>query len=141
MPTDNVSPHIALAEYRCRHCGAVPPDFWKSGRPTPPYLYLFEKFEFMRHVRGDKPIRVNDGYRCRNHNAEVGGEQFSVHLFGLALDLGFDTPEEANDFARDVDALQKGLRMGVYPWGVHIDVGFLIYPKAFSEWTQGARWT
>ena len=137
---DRVSPHVTLEEYACKCCGQVPPDFWKSGRPTSPYLYLFEKFEFMRHVRGDKPIRVQSGYRCRYHNAEVGGEEFSVHLFGLALDLGFDTPEEIKSFAEDVDALQKGLRMGVYPWGVHIDVGFLIYPKAFLEWTQGARW-
>jgi uncharacterized protein YcbK (DUF882 family) len=137
---DNVSPHITLEEYACACCHAVPPDFWKSGRPTPPYLYLFEKFEFLRHVRGDKPIRVESGYRCRNHNAEVGGEEFSIHLFGLALDLGFDTAEEIKSFARDVDDLQRGLRMGVYSWGVHIDVGFLIYPKAFEEWTQGARW-
>ena len=137
---DKVSEHISLADYRCRHCGQVPPDFWKNGKPAAPYLYLFDKFEFMRHVRGDKPIRVNCGYRCRVHNKAVGGEEFSVHLFGLALDLGFDTLEEIKDFAEDIDALQKGLRMGVYPWGVHIDVGFLIYPKAFSEWTQGARW-
>jgi len=137
---DRVSPHVTLEEYACKCCGQVPPDFWQSGRPTSPYLYLFEKFEFMRHVRGDKPIRVQSGYRCRYHNAEVGGEEFSVHLFGLALDLGFDTPEDIKSFAEDVDALQKGLRMGVYPWGVHIDVGFLIYPKAFLEWTQGARW-
>ena len=139
---DRVSPHITLAEYRCKCCGAVPPDFWKSGRPTPTYLYLFEKFEFLHHVRGDKPIHVESGYRCRKRNADplVGGSEFSVHLFGLALDLWFDTPEEIADFARDVDDLQKGLRMGVYPWGVHIDVGFLIYPKAFAEWTQGVRW-
>jgi uncharacterized protein YcbK (DUF882 family) len=137
---DKVSAHITLEEYHCHHCGQVPPDFWKNGKPTPPYLYLFEKFEFLRHVRGDKPIRVNCGYRCRTHNKAVGGEDFSVHLFGLALDLGFDTEAEIKDFAEDVDALQKGLRMGVYPWGIHIDVGFLIYPKAFAEWTQGARW-
>lgn len=139
---DNVSPHITREEYACKCCNAVPPDFWKSDRPTPPYLYLFEKFEFLRHVRGDKPIRVNCGYRCRNHNASdaVKGEPWSVHVFGLALDLGFDTSEEIKSFAADVDALQKGLRMGVYPWGVHIDVGFLIYPKALPEWTQGARW-
>jgi len=135
-----VSPHITREEYGCPCCHAVPPDFWKNDRPTPPYLYLFEKFEFMRHVRGDKPIRVNCGYRCRYHNAEVGGELFSVHLFGLALDLGFDTPEEIKSFAEDVDALQKGLRMGVYPWGVHIDVGFLIYPKPFEEFSPGVRW-
>ncbi|MBE3040314.1 MAG: hypothetical protein IMZ62_16070 [Chloroflexi bacterium] len=140
MPADRVSPHITLAEYSCACCHAVPPDFWKNDRPTPAYLYLFEKFEFMRHARGDKPIRVQSGYRCRNHNAEVGGEEFSVHLFGLALDLGFDTPEDIKSFAEDVDALQKGLRMGVYKWGVHIDVGFLIYPRPFVEFSQGVRW-
>jgi uncharacterized protein YcbK (DUF882 family) len=135
-----VSTHIGLDEYACRHCGLVPPDFWKNGKPAPPYQYLFDKFEFIRHARGDVPLRIDSGYRCRVHNEEVDGEPWSVHLFGLALDIGFDSPADAQEFAQDIEALQKGLRMGTYPTWVHIDVGFLIYPKAFSEWTQGARW-
>lgn len=138
----NVSPHITYEEYSCHHCGLVPPDFWKGGKVSQPYQYLFDKFEFMRHARGDIPIKIDSGYRCKVHNAssEVQGEPWSVHVFGLALDLGFDTPGDAQEFAQDVEDLQKGLRMGVYPTWVHIDVGFLIYPKAFTEWTQGVRW-
>ena len=33
------------------------------------------------------PIKINSGYRCLKHNAEVGGVKNSKHVLGLAADL------------------------------------------------------
>ena len=33
------------------------------------------------------PIRINSGYRCKEHNAEVGGVSNSAHMRGMAADI------------------------------------------------------
>ena len=33
------------------------------------------------------PVRINSGYRCKQHNAKVGGVKNSYHTQGLAADL------------------------------------------------------
>ena len=41
-----------------------------------------------------KPIRVNSGYRCTNHNLAVGGVVNSQHMKGEAADITAGSPEE-----------------------------------------------
>lgn len=36
------------------------------------------------------PITVNSGYRCPEHNAEVGGVPDSQHVLGTAADITYD---------------------------------------------------
>lgn len=36
------------------------------------------------------PITVNSGYRCPEHNAEVGGVSDSQHVLGTAADITYD---------------------------------------------------
>ena len=52
----------------------------------------------------DKPIRVNSGCRCVDHNKNVGGAAASWHLprlnngewMGTAMDLGIDGDDQEN---------------------------------------------
>jgi uncharacterized protein YcbK (DUF882 family) len=36
-------------------------------------------------------MTINSGYRCPNHNAEVGGEENSLHMKGVATDIMLPT--------------------------------------------------
>jgi hypothetical protein len=45
------------------------------------------RLESYRAKIGDKPVRIMSGYRCRLHNARVGGAKSSQHMFGAASDV------------------------------------------------------
>lgn len=47
---------------------------------------LIEKLEKVRKEYG-KPIKVNSGYRCPEHNKAIGGKENSSHMAGLAADI------------------------------------------------------
>lgn len=42
-----------------------------------------------------KPIIINSGYRCKQHNKEIGGVENSNHIFGDAVDVAL--PEVGKD--------------------------------------------
>ena len=99
-------------EFRCKHCGMLP----RHGMNT----VLMERLDKLRSMYG-KPIYVSCGYRCPSHNAEVGGVWNSQHIKGTAADVQCPegmTPFELAEIALDSDA--DGV--GVYDWGVHVDV-------------------
>lgn len=52
----------------------------------------------------DKPIKINSGYRCENHNKSVGGVAGSSHMAGIAADLSCDdmTGPEMYNVAKDI---------------------------------------
>lgn len=68
------------------------------------------------------PITVNSGYRCPEHNAEVGGVSDSRHVLGTAADITYD--------GIDIDRLAEiaeecgsdGIGKYYYQDFVHIDV-------------------
>lgn len=102
----DLSPHFSTAEFRCRHCGRVirPPE------------QLVQVLERIRSITG-KPLAIQSGYRCDEHNRRVGGAQRSQHLLGRAADI----PEGRATLgqARAAGATGVGLRNG---WAVHVDV-------------------
>lgn len=68
-----------------------------------------------------KPLIINSGYRCVEHNASVGGVKNSYHVLGEAADVAAPpgiSPEELALIAEEAGA--DGI--GVYTWGVHVDV-------------------
>lgn len=69
----------------------------------------------------DKPMKINSGVRCLNHNAMIGGRPKSSHLQGLAADVAISG---SNDRDRLVELSYKAgfLRRGVYSSFVHLDV-------------------
>lgn len=127
--------HMTISEYACKCCGALPPDLYSAGDIALPYRILFDNWEIIRNEYGQK-IPINSGFRCPAHNKAVGGEHGSVHLFGLALDLGVDGPALAEVAKREC----PDLRIGSYDNFIHIDVGYLIHPRITPKWRRGARW-
>lgn len=48
---------------------------------------LMYKLEAVRRKAGNRPIRINSGFRSTAHNASVGGASNSMHLYGVAADI------------------------------------------------------
>jgi len=68
-------------EFRCPCCGA--------GRPSAMLVLFLDQLR----KAFNSPIRVNSGFRCAKHNAEVGGAERSRHLLGCAADIAPLLPE------------------------------------------------
>ena len=50
---------------------------------------FLERIDDAREIAG-VPFSINSGWRCKKHNAEVGGGDKSAHLKGLAADIRAD---------------------------------------------------
>ena len=68
-------------EFVCRCCGELPPLAQANVRAL-----VANVLDPVREKLG-KPIVVNSGYRCKEHNLEVGGVTNSQHLVGEAADI------------------------------------------------------
>lgn len=62
-------------EMACPCCGCVKVD-----------AKLYELIDDIREKAG-VPLYINSGYRCKKHNAEVGGVPNSTHVLGQAADI------------------------------------------------------
>ena len=103
--------HFKPAEFRCPCCVA--------GGCVSALAFFLELF---RKAWGE-PVRVNSGFRCGAHNAEVGGAKESRHLVGCAADiapLGRATPA-FGELARRFFT-SSGWELRVYPRYVHVAV-------------------
>ena len=79
--------------------------------------------------RFGKPIRVNSGYRCPKHNAEVGGVPNSQHMRGEAADIapaGFKS-SKVQEFKSELERMGKIIeqlgnfdQLIYYPTFVHV---------------------
>lgn len=104
---------FTLSEFEC-HC--------KRPQCTTTLLddELVAGLEQLADVLG-KP-RVNSGFRCAEHNREVGGLPDSQHLLGHAADVAssFSSPVEIANAAAKIKCFQDG-GIGLYPKFVHLD--------------------
>lgn len=66
-----------------------------------------------------KPVRINSGYRTKNHNKKVGGTTNSYHLVGMASDIRIDGVNPIL-VALYAERLNAG-GIGVYSNFVHVD--------------------
>ena len=99
-------------EFACRCCGELPP-FARENIEA----LVRNVLDPVREKLG-KPIQVNSGYRCKNHNEAVGGVKGSQHLVGEAADLRIDgSPEE---LANAIKENGKFDQMIIYPGFVHV---------------------
>ena len=108
-----LTPHIHLREVECG-CGACP--------RTPVDLDHLRRLETLRARLGGRPIRITSGYRCRRHNAAVGGHPTSEHMDGLATDVVVPgTP--ADRVADEAERMGGfgGLGFGRYDTFTHLD--------------------
>jgi len=67
--------HFKLDEFKCPCCGKCDMD-----------MSFLIKLERARE-NADIPFKITSGYRCENHNKEIGGALLSSHLKGLAADI------------------------------------------------------
>jgi len=140
-----IAPFILEREYRCKCCKKLPVDlFTLETEPEmgTPFLMLFKYFHDIRKAWG-RPIPVSSGYRCPERNKAEGGTPYSVHLFGLALDLDFEDVKEVSKAALMIKQIASRLRVGIYKEKgtfIHIDVAYFIYPRIDEKWRKGARW-
>lgn len=109
-----LSAHFDSSEFACKcGCGGL-----HNGADINPRLV--QVLERMRAIIG-KPLELSCGYRCPDHNAEVGGVSNSQHVLGNAADvLRPDGVAQRDLFRAAVNAGADGI--GWYDWGVHVDV-------------------
>ena len=83
-------------------------------------LNLVYRLEEIREIIGNKRIDITSGVRCKAENGRSGGDSNSPHLLGKGADITINgmKPVEVALMAEIVD----GVRVGVYPNHVHIDV-------------------
>jgi len=83
-------------------------------------LNLVYRLEEIRDLLGGKPIDITSGVRCKAENKRSGGDSNSPHVLGKGSDIQVKgvKPVEVALMAEAVD----GVRIGVYPNHVHIDV-------------------
>lgn len=80
-------------------------------------------------------LRCNSGYRCPSHNALVpGSSKTSRHMIGDAMDLSVATmkPSELAAACEAIPAFSEGA-IGIYPWGVHVDLRPIRHRFAYDE--------
>ncbi len=107
-----------LEEFECK-CGCEMPEFAKKN-----IIELAENLQVLRDEVGR--LDLTNAYRCKNHNADVGGSVNSQHLKGKAADIKSKTlnPKE---IATIVDDLMKSEKfklggIGIYNTFTHVDI-------------------
>jgi len=111
--TDNFS----LEEFECK-CGCKMPEFVKKN-----VAELAENLQVLRDEVGR--LDLTNAYRCKAHNADVGGSVNSQHLLGKAGDIksSYFTPSE---IAKTTDDMMKNETfkiggIGIYNTFTHVD--------------------
>ena len=114
MVDPNVSVNFRLSEFKCPCCGRV-----KINYDLPPAL------QEVRDLLGS-PIVITSGYRCKEHNTEIGGAKFSAHLGGFAVDCTFPGKSLLDAYLCIVQCLPwtDSGGIGLYPDRnfIHLDV-------------------
>lgn len=107
----NVTSFFNLSELKCK-CGC---DL------TILDCEFLECLENLRNIFGF-PIKINSGYRCPQHNRNIGGAQYSYHTRGMACDIAL--PVDHDEASRLIIITQKNFpAVRVYPNFIHADVG------------------
>jgi len=155
--------HILWSEYACKHCGELPPNFYNEDREISIEIaVLFNIFEQVRKMYGH-PISVTRGYSCLEYQEKIYLNKikaiygdlsevfriirdpnitpFSVHSFGLALDIQ-PSKRDIPDVVKLLKAAEPLPRIGWkgYQSHIHFDLGFLIVPSYSKHLRRGAEW-
>ena len=106
--------NFALEEFACPCCGQMPDP------ENHEFKYFVGKLQEIRDLCRF-PLHINSGFRCKQHNKDVGGVRDSSHLIGLAVDI-----EITNNFTRYL-FLKSCFEVGIKRYEIarnyiHIDV-------------------
>lgn len=113
ITSGNLSEHFDSSEFTCHHCGSI-------GNGMNPAL--IRELEKLRAIV-KKPLHVNSGYRCPEHNAAVGGVPLSQHKLNNAADIAVPDGMSFEEFRRACNKCNFDA-IGLYPdqWFIHLDV-------------------
>ena len=105
----DLTANFNLEEYACK-CGCGKADIKQE---------LAIKVQQVRDIVG-RSIVINSGVRCVRHNGNIGANETSSHIGGLAADLGYTGSGERYQL---LDAAFKIFdRIGIAKTFVHVDV-------------------
>ena len=110
--------NFSLEEFECK-CGCEMPEFVKKN-----IIELAENLQVLRDAVGR--LDLTNAYRCKYHNADVGGSVNSQHLKGKAADIKSKTlsPNEiavrTNDLMKNESFKLGGI--GIYNTFTHVDI-------------------
>ena len=110
--------NFSLSEFECK-CGCKMPAFVKENVKE-----LAENLQVLRDVVGR--IDLTNAYRCKEHNADVGGSTNSQHIKGKAADIKSNTLSPS-EIASITDDLMKSEKfklggIGIYNTFTHVDI-------------------
>lgn len=102
--------YFTMEEFRCK-CGCN--KLIVSG-------ILIDKLNEARKIFG-KPMILNSGYRCKQHNADIGGSPNSAHLAGAAADIKCDNSRDRFNMLKAL--IEVGFnRIGIAETFIHVDI-------------------
>lgn len=76
----------------------------------------------------------NCACRCQKHNRKIGSRDTSFHVKGMAMDIPIDNEEKKQEIYQWLDKwvlFDRG-GLGIYSWGLHIDVR-----RRMARWADG----
>jgi uncharacterized protein YcbK (DUF882 family) len=115
---NKLTSNFSMDEFECK-CGCVMPEFVKKNVQE-----LAENLQVLRNVVGR--LDPTNGYRCKDHNADVGGSVNSQHLKGKAADIK-SKQFSPSEIATITDDLMKSEKfkiggVGIYNTFTHVDI-------------------
>tara|TARA_R110000782_G_scaffold201357_1_gene290082 strand:+ start:87 stop:473 length:387 start_codon:yes stop_codon:yes gene_type:complete len=110
--------NFSLEEFECK-CGCEMPEFVKKN-----IIELAENLQVLRDAVGR--LDLTNAYRCKYHNADVGGSINSQHLKGKAADIKSKTLSPNEIAVRTNDLMKNELfklgGIGIYNTFTHVDI-------------------
>jgi uncharacterized protein YcbK (DUF882 family) len=118
MMSNKLTKNFSLNEFEC-NCGCVMPEFVKENVKE-----LAKNLQVLRNAVGK--LDLTNAYRCKKHNADVGGSTNSQHLLGKAADIK-SKMLNASDIATVTDNLMRDELftlggIGIYNTFTHVDI-------------------
>ena len=116
--SNKLTENFSMDEFECK-CGCVMPEFVKKNVQE-----LAENLQVIRDAYGK--IDLTNSYRCKDHNADVGGSVNSQHLKGKAADIK-SKQFSPSEIATITDDLMKNESftlggVGIYNTFTHVDI-------------------
>ena len=113
-----ITNNFSLEEFECK-CGCKMPEFVKKN-----IIELAENLQVIRDVVGK--LNLTNAYRCKEHNADVGGATNSQHLKGKAADVK-SKEYDVLEVSKIIEGLIKSEKIeqggiGIYNTFTHYDV-------------------
>lgn len=93
---------------------------------------LVEKLDRMRESC-KKPLKINSGYRCVQHNIDVGGKEHSSHIDGIAVDITCSSLR-VDELIKEVDAIFDNVGVNSKQNWCHVDI------RPLKNGTDKRRW-